>query len=74
MIYSGPRMGNMGQMNGGRRPNLSRANYHDGRPNMSYQDHRQSYQEYRQSSHEGRPHDRPHSHEVRQFEHRFVPS
>ncbi|KAL1517041.1 hypothetical protein ABEB36_000858 [Hypothenemus hampei] len=71
---SGPRMGNMGQMNGNRRPNnMSRMYHHDNRQN-SYQDHsnhRQSYQEHRQSSHDGRhdsrhdyrSHDRPLQHQ-----------
>ncbi|XP_050295776.1 pyrroline-5-carboxylate reductase 1 [Anthonomus grandis grandis] len=81
---SGPRMGNLGQMNGNRRP-ISRMNYHDSRQGSSYQDHRQSYQDHRQSSHEGRQydrHDRGHdsrheqrhdynrSHDLRQHENR----
>lgn len=62
-------MGNLGQMNGSRRPNISRMNYHDSRQASSYQDHRQSYQDHRQSSHEGRQHDsRPH--DSRQHDHR----
>ncbi|XP_076272702.1 uncharacterized protein LOC143204119 isoform X2 [Rhynchophorus ferrugineus] len=53
---SGPRMSNMGQINGNRRPNISRMSLHD---NRSYHDHRQqSHHERQVSSH----HDSRHSH------------
>ncbi|XP_076272703.1 uncharacterized protein LOC143204119 isoform X3 [Rhynchophorus ferrugineus] len=54
--FSGPRMSNMGQINGNRRPNISRMSLHD---NRSYHDHRQqSHHERQVSSH----HDSRHSH------------
>ncbi|CAH1123129.1 unnamed protein product [Ceutorhynchus assimilis] len=65
---SGPRMGNLGQMNGNRRPNPSRMNYHESRQGSSYQDHRPAYQDHRQISHEGRHDSRPH--DSRQYDHR----
>ncbi|XP_030765827.1 uncharacterized histidine-rich protein DDB_G0274557 [Sitophilus oryzae] len=55
---SGPRMTNMGQMNGNRRPNISRMNIHD---NRSHHDHRQQSSHYdnrQPSSH----HDNRHQH------------
>jgi len=62
---SGPRMGNMGQMNGNRRPNMSRINYHDSRQSSSYHDHRQSTSSHDVRHHDNRPHE-SRQHESRQ--------